>query len=86
MTTNAGQISIDFPTPPRHCAAGAELQSVVRSPSTPSASTASSSPPPEAPKRSHPNVQNVLRSHAAAFATHALAFKIKPPLRFPHSS
>jgi len=34
MTTNAGPISIDFPTPPRHCSAGAELESVVRSPST----------------------------------------------------
>ena len=41
---------------------------------------------PEPPKRSPPNVQNVLRSPAAAFATHALAFKIKPTLRFPHTS
>jgi hypothetical protein len=88
MTTNAGPISIAFEFPRRraNCAAGAKVQRVVCSPSARFGLDPSSSPPPDPPKRSHPNVQNILRSPAAAFATHDLAFKIKPPLRFPHST
>jgi len=78
MTTKPSPISIALiSTPPRHCAASAEVQRVVRSPSAASASTASSSQPPEPPKRPRPKLQTVLRSPAAAFAAHALAFKIK---------
>jgi len=78
MTTNAGPISIAFEFP-RHRAIALPAPRFTASfgllPLA-SASTASS-PPPEPPKRSHPKVQNDLRSPAAAFATHAFAFKIK---------
>ena len=69
MTTNAGPISIAFEFPRRraNCAAGAKVQRVVCSPSARFGLDPSSSPPPEPPKRSHPKVQNILRSPAAAF-------------------
>jgi len=87
MTTNPGPIPIAFEFPRRRAIAPPAPRFSASFALLPlaSASTASS-PPPEPPKRSPPNVQNVLRSPAAAFATHALAFKIKPTLRFPHTS
>jgi hypothetical protein len=88
MTTNPGPIPIAFEFPRRRAIAPPAPRFSASFALLPlaSASTASSSPPPEPPKRSPPNVQNVLRSPAAAFATHALAFKIKPTLRFPHTN
>jgi hypothetical protein len=88
MTTNACPISIAFEFPCRRAIALSAPSFSASFALLPlaSASTASSPPPPEPPKRSHPNVQNVLRSPAAAFAKNALVFKIKPPLRFPHRS
>ncbi len=79
MTTNAGPISIAFEYPRRRAIALPTPRFSASFGLLPlaSASTASSSPPPEPPKRSHPKVQSVLRSPAAAFAAHALAFKIK---------
>jgi hypothetical protein len=79
MTMNAGPISIAFEfsrcrafaLPAPRFSASIGLRPLA------SVSTASSSPPPEPPKRPRPSVQPVLRSPAAAFAAHALAFKIK---------
>jgi hypothetical protein len=79
MTANAGPISIAFKFPRRRAIALPAPRFSASFGLLPiaSASTASSSLPPEPPKRLRPNVRTLLRSPAAAFATHALAFKIK---------
>ena len=78
-------------TPPRHCAADAEVQRVVRSPSARfgldrvviAAARAAQTLAPEGSKRST-IARRRLRTHALAFRTHASAFKIKTaPRAFP---
>jgi len=80
MTMNAGPISIAFEFSRRRAIAlpAPRFSASIGLLPLASVSTVSSSPP-EPPKRPQPNVQPVLPSPAAAFAAHALAFKIKTP-------
>jgi len=87
MTTNPSPISIAFVFRRRPAIAPPALKIHASFAPLPlaRASTASSSLPPEAPESLLSNVRSVPRSPAVAFATLSLAFKSKPPLRFPHS-
>jgi len=87
MTTNLGPTSIAFVFQHRRAIAPPALKIDASLAPLPlaSASTASSSLPTEAPQPPLSNIRTVRRSPAVAFAAHSLAFKSKPPLRFPHS-
>jgi hypothetical protein len=87
MTANLDPTSIAFVFPHRRAVAPPALKFDASFAPLPlaRASTASSSLPPEAPESLLSNVRSVPRSPAVAFATLSLAFKSKPPLRFPHS-
>ena len=78
MTTNAGPISIAFESPRRRAIAPPtpSFSASFALLPLPSAPTASSLPL-QPPKRLRPDVPTLLRSSAAAFATHPSAFKIK---------
>ena len=85
MTTNVGPISIAFEFPRWRAIALPALRFSASIGLLPlaSAPTASSSLPPDPPKRPRPNVQTVLRSPSAAFAARARAFKINAPALSP---
>jgi hypothetical protein len=78
MTTNAGPISIAFESPRRRAIAPPAPSFSASFGLLPLASApTASSLPLQRPKRLRPDVRTLLRSPAAAFATHASAFKIK---------
>jgi hypothetical protein len=70
-------------TPPRHRAAGADPQRVIRSASF--AFDPVTTVAPEASKRPSPHVQTARHSAAPTFSPHRQAAKANQPPRFPHS-